>query len=146
MRDRYSSCLELEQYLNSLTHLSYTTHNRHQAILVALLNFAVEQGYLSANPLTKLKRRKPNREKGEHGNDEVIRYLTPEQLQRLYSLVETNSRLHTLTLLLHRTGARIAEALALDFEQIDYEKRKFQVLGKGNKKRWCFYGKIWLKF
>ena len=131
---------QLEQYLNNLTYLSYTTHNRHQAILVALLNFAVEQGYLSANPLTKLKRRKPNRKKGEHGNDEVIRYLTPEQLQRLYSLVEKNSRLHTLTLLLHRTGARIAEALSLDFDQIDYEKRKFQVLGKGNKKRWCFYG------
>lgn len=131
---------ELEQYLNSLTHLSYTTHNRHQAILVALFNFAVEQEYLSANPLTKLKRRKPNREKGEHGSDEVIRYLTPEQLQLFYSLAEKNSRLHTLILLLHQTGARIAEALALDYNQIDYDKRKFQVLGKGNKKRWCFYG------
>ena len=89
--------------------------------MVALFNFAIEQGYLDANPLTKLKRRKPNRERGKHGSDEVIRYLTPEQLQLLYSLVEKHSRLHTLILLLHRTDARIAEALALDFDQIDDE-------------------------
>ena len=69
---------ELEQYLNSLTHLSYTTHNRHQAILQSLLNFAVEQSYLNANPLPKLKQRKPDLQKGEHGTDEVIRYLTPQ--------------------------------------------------------------------
>ena len=97
---------QLEQYLNSLTHLSYTTHNRHQATLQSLLNFAVEQGYLSANPLPKLKRRKPDREKGERGSDEIVRYLTPEQLKLLYSLVERNSRLHAPILLLHRTGAR----------------------------------------
>ncbi|WP_036489543.1 tyrosine-type recombinase/integrase [Myxosarcina sp. GI1] len=131
---------QLEQYLNSLSHLSYTTHNRHQAIVVALLNFAIEQGYLSANPLTKLKRRKPDRDKGEHGSDEVIRYLTPQQLELLYSRVKKYSRLHTLILLLHGTGARIGEALALDFEQLDLDKCKFQVVGKGNKKRWCFYG------
>ncbi len=131
---------QLEQYLNSLTHLSYTTHNRHQATLQSLLNFAVEQGYLSANPLPKLKRRKPDREKGERGSDEIVRYLTPEQLKLLYSLVERNSRLHTLILLLHRTGARIAEVLAQDLEQIDLSNRKFLVVGKGNKQRWCFYG------
>ncbi len=90
---------ELEEYLNSLTHLSYTTHNRHQAIIQALLNFAVEQGYLNANPLAQLKRRKPNKEKGEHRSDQAIHYLTPQQL----------------------------------------EERKFQVIGKGNKQRWCFY-------
>ena len=80
---------QLEQYINSLTHLSYTTHNRHQATLQSLLNFAVEQGYLSANPLPKLKRRKPDREKGERGSDEIVRYLTPEQ--HLPSFVKYNS-------------------------------------------------------
>lgn len=95
----------IEQYLNSRTDLSYTTHNRHQAIIQSLLNFAVEQGYLAANPIAHLKRRKPYRDKGEHGSDEVIRYLTPQQLKALYSQIEPNSRLHTLVLLLHRTGA-----------------------------------------
>jgi integrase/recombinase XerD len=136
---------ELEQYLNSLTHLSYTTHNRHQATLQALLNFAVEQAYLSANPLPKLKRRKPDLQKGEHGTDEVIRYLTPQQLATLYRLLLQNChvpqiyRLQTLVTLLHRTGARISEVLSLDLEQVNLEERKFKVLGKGNKQRWCFY-------
>ena len=32
----------IEEYLNSLTNLAYTTQNRHQSIVQALLNFAVE--------------------------------------------------------------------------------------------------------
>jgi integrase/recombinase XerD len=130
----------LESYLNGLDHLAYTTHNRHQAILQSLFNFAVEQGYLCANPIVRLKRRKPNQLKGEHGTDEVIRYLTSSQIKALYSQMERNSRLHTLVLLLHRTGARISEALALNSDDLDLEHCKFRVLGKGNKQRWCFYG------
>lgn len=130
---------QLEQYLNSLTHLSYTTHNRHSSIVQSLLNFAVEQDYLSSNPIARLKHRKPNREKGEHDSDEAIRYLNPQQLKILYGLLEPNSRLHTLVLLLHRTGTRISEVLALDLDNLDRIECKFRVIGKGNKQRWCFY-------
>jgi integrase/recombinase XerD len=41
--------------------------------------------------------------------------------------------------ILHRSGARISEVLALDLENVDRTNRKFQVVGKGNKCRWCFY-------
>jgi integrase/recombinase XerD len=41
--------------------------------------------------------------------------------------------------LLYSSGARIAEILALDLSDIDFTARKFQVIGKGNKQRWCFY-------
>lgn len=131
---------QLEDYLNTLSHLSYTTQNRHLATLRAMLNFAVERDYLASNPIARLKYRKPDRAKGERNTDGTIRYLTSEQLQLLYSYVEPNSRLHTLVMLLHQTGARIAEALALDTDEIDFENRKFQVIGKGNKTRWCYYG------
>lgn len=131
---------QLEEYLNSLQRLSYTTHNRHQTIIQSLLNFAVEQEYLTTNPIARLKRRKPDREKDENSSDEIVRYLNPQQLKLLYSLLEPTSRLHILTLLLHRTEARIAEALALNLEDIDRVNCKFQVIGKGNKQRWCFYG------
>lgn len=130
---------ELCDYLNRLTHIRLTTHHRHQAIIQALFNFAVEQGYLSSNPIAGLKRRKPDAEKGEHGTDEVIRYLTSEQLTVLYKLVATPLRMNALVRLLHRTGARISELLALDLESVDRRSRKFQVVGKGNKQRWCFY-------
>ncbi|BDM83797.1 tyrosine-type recombinase/integrase [Acaryochloris marina] len=129
----------LEEYLNSLSHLSFKTHHRHQAILQALLNFAVEQGYLRSNPMTHMKRRKPDPAKGEHDSDQIIRYLTPDQLQLQYQLVSKDARTAALVRLLHRTGARISELLSLDLEALDLEQRKFQVIGKGNRQRWCFY-------
>jgi site-specific recombinase XerD len=54
------------EYLNSLSHLKYTTHHKHQAILQSLLNFAVEQGYIKFNPIRGLKQRSCDQEKGEH--------------------------------------------------------------------------------
>jgi integrase/recombinase XerD len=129
----------LIKYLEDLTHLAYTTHHRHQAILQALFNFAVEQDYLKANPIARLQRRKPNLEKGEHHADRVIRYLSPEQITRLYQVVENDNRMKALVYLLHRTGARIAEILSLKLADVNLKERKFQVIGKGNKTRWCFY-------
>lgn len=129
----------LEDYLNSLEHLSYTTHRRHQAILQSLLNFAVERGYLRNNPIAHLRQRKPDAQQGESLTDELVRYLSPEQVQQMYLLVKRDLRLHALVSLLHRSGARISEILSLDLEAVDLVGRRFQVVGKGNKKRWCFY-------
>jgi integrase/recombinase XerD len=126
-------------YLQSLEHLSINTHHRHQAIIQSLFNYGVDFGYLKSNPIAGLARRKPLLEKGEHGTDEVIRYLNHLQVVELYKVVESDVRLHAIVRLLHRTGARIGEVLALDLEQVDTIARKFQVVGKGNKQRWCFY-------
>lgn len=129
----------LTEYLDSLSHLAYTTHHRHQATIQALFNYAVEQQHIKANPIAKLKRRKPDLEKGEHASDQTIRYLTRDQIKLMYRAVETDCRTHTIVRLLHRSGARISEVLALDLDTVDLEQQKFQVIGKGNKQRWCFY-------
>lgn len=129
----------LSDYLESLEHLHYTTHHRHQAIIQAFLNFAVDQGYIRANPLSRHHRRQPNPSKGEHHSDQPIRYLSAEQLSILYPLLKPDRRLYALVKLLHCSGARIAEVLALDLNDIDTDNHKFQVIGKGNKQRWCFY-------
>ena len=129
----------LVEYLNSLSHLKYTTHHKHQAILQSLLNFAVESGYIKSNPIRGLKQRSPQREKGEHKSDDIIRYLTPEQLNILYSATKDDLRLNAIIHLLHRSGCRIGELLALNLDSLDIKNQKFQVLGKGNKQRWCFY-------
>lgn len=129
----------LEDYLNSLTHLAFKTHHRHQATLQALFNFAVEQGHIRANPIAHLKRRKPDPQKAEHDSDQIIRYLTPEQLQLQYQLVKKDTRTETLVRLLHRTGARVSEVLQLNLDEVDFEQQTFQVVGKGNRKRWCFF-------
>ena len=129
----------LSEYLNGLNSLSYTTHHRHQAIVQALLNFAVEEGYIHANPLSRLRRRKPDASLGEHHSDQTIRYLSSEQLMLLYQQIELDSRLYALVKLLHRSGARVSEVLALNENDLDWQGQKFQVVGKGNKQRWCFY-------
>lgn len=129
----------LTEYLNGLSQLAYTTHHRHQAIIQALFNFALEQGHIKANPIARLKRRKPDPDKGEHLSDQIIRYLTPDQITRLYQAVDQHSRMKAIVSLLHRSGARIAEILSLDLTDINRSERKFQVIGKGNKTRWCFY-------
>ncbi|WP_223278281.1 hypothetical protein [Nostoc sp. 'Peltigera membranacea cyanobiont' 232] len=49
------------------------------------------------------------------------------------------SRLEAITRLLHRSGARVGQLLTLELSQINQPQRKFQVVGKGNKQRWCFY-------
>jgi integrase/recombinase XerD len=129
----------LEEYLSTLTQLSYTTHRRHQSIIQSLFNFALEAGYLKANPIARLRHRKPDPEKGEHSTDQIVRYLTPQQIQILYRAVVTDCRMNALVHILHRSGARISEVLALDLENVDQSNHKFQVVGKGNKRRWCFY-------
>lgn len=129
----------LTEYFNDLDQISYTTHHRHQAIIQALFNFAVDHGYLSANPIGRLKRRKPNTNKGEHLSDQPIRYFNQEQLTRIYESIRLDNRMNALIHLLHQTGARISEILALDLDDVNLEQRSFQVVGKGNKTRWCFY-------
>ncbi|CAN5729330.1 tyrosine recombinase XerC [soil metagenome] len=130
---------EVVEYLQSLTHLAYTTRRKHQATLQALFNFAVEQGYLKANPIVRLKQPKPDPQQGEHTSDDAIRYLTEAQLKCLYQAVELDTRMRAIISLLHRSGARISEVLQLDLDHVDFQEQRFQVLGKGNKQRWCFF-------
>ncbi len=129
----------LIEYLSSLSHLKYTTHHKHQAILQSLLNFAVEQGYIKSNPIRGLKQRPLEREKGEYKTEDTIRFLTPSQLNILYKSIASDYRMSAIVHLLHRTGCRIGELLALNLDDINTLDCKFQVLGKGNKQRWCFY-------
>lgn len=132
----------LVEYLADLKDVKYTTHHKHQAVITALFNFALQQEYIKSNPLNRVKRSKPNVEKGEHNSDEKVRYLTPSQLNILYQIIKPDARLDALVHLLHSTGARIAEILALDLSDVDTQNRKFQVVGKRNKKRWCFYSEF----
>lgn len=129
----------LIEYLKSLDNCSYTTHRKYQAILQSLFNFAVEEGYIKFNPISGLKQRQPNPDKGEHKTDSVVRYLTPGQLNILYNSVKSDLRMNAIVHLLHRSGCRISELLALNIDDIDLNEYKFQVVGKGNKQRYCYF-------
>jgi integrase/recombinase XerD len=130
---------DLADYLQGLTQLAHTTQRKHQATVQALFNFAVEQGYLKTNPIARLRQPKPDGRKGEYSSDEMIRYLTEPQLKCLYQSAAADIRMTALISLLHRSGARISEVLHLDLDAVDFDMHRFQVLGKGNKQRWCFF-------
>jgi integrase/recombinase XerD len=130
----------IEAYLNSDTDLNFRTHNLHQAVIHRLFSFAVERGYIQANPASWIRRRKPDPAKGEHGSDEVVRHLSRKELEILFRAVSPNPRLAALVSLLFESGARISEVLALTCAAIDFGAGQFQVIGKGNKRRWCFFG------
>ncbi|NJM99563.1 MAG: tyrosine-type recombinase/integrase [Phormidesmis sp. RL_2_1] len=130
---------DVVEYLQDLTHLAYMTRRKQQATLQALFNFAVEQGHIKANPIARLKQPKPDPQKDEHNSDDTIRYLSEAQLKCLYRAVELDTRMKAIISLLHRSGARISEVLQLDLDDIDFAEQRFQVLGKGNKQRWCFF-------
>jgi len=131
---------QIEAYLQSLTDINFRTHNRHQTIIKRLFTFAAERGYTTQNPAAYIKRKKPLVSEGEHGSDEVVRYLKKQELTALYKRSARNSRLLALITLLHESGARVAEVLALNTKDVDFKKCQFQVIGKGNKKRWCYFG------
>ena len=123
----------LESYINRLSSLSVRTRHRHRTIIKALFNFAVEQDYLPSNPLPRVKQDSTERKAT------TIRSFSPEQLVMLYGLVASDLRMHALVCLLHHSGATVTELLAIDLKDVDRVNRRFQVLGRGNKQRWCFY-------
>jgi integrase/recombinase XerD len=123
----------IESYINRRTTLSLSTRHRHRTIIQALLNFAVEKDYLTSNPLPRFKQSRSSQELS------IVRFFNSEQIARLYRLVASDLRMCALISLLHHTGVTVTELLALDLADIDRVNRKFQVVGRGNRKRWCFY-------
>jgi integrase/recombinase XerD len=123
----------LESYMDRLIHLSVRTRHRHRTIIQALFNFAVEQDYVLSNPLPRIK------QDSTEQKTTAARSFCPEQLATLYRLIASDLRMHALVCLLHRTGATVTEILAVDLKDIDRVNCKFQVVGRGNKRRWCFY-------
>jgi integrase/recombinase XerD len=123
----------LEGYINRLTGLSLNTRHRHRTIIQALFNFAVEKDYLTSNPLPRFKQ-SPMAQKSI-----AVRFFSPKQMVMLYHLVAPDLRMYALISLLHSSGATVTELLALDLVDLDRINRKFQVDGRGNRQRWCFY-------
>lgn len=130
---------DLEHYLESLQNLAPSTYRRHRTIITTLFNYAVKQGHILYNPLTHIASSVPLPILQSN-----IRYLTSEQLEILYQVLEAQKtsdgyRLYAIVKLLHCTGAKVAEILALNLDDIDFEQRQFQVTNPRQKTRRCSY-------
>jgi len=84
--------------------------------------------------------------------DRTIKFLLPEELEKLFSIVNTSSiiglRDRAILEVLFSTGLRVSELVFLNREQVNLETGEFGVIGKGGKARVVFLSKRaknWLK-
>ena len=77
--------------------------------------------------------------------DRTIKFLQPEDLERLFAVVDTKDviglRNRAILEVLFSTGLRVSELVALNREQVNMEKGEFGVIGKGGKARVVFLSK-----
>ena len=90
----------------------------------------------------------------KHHHREVV-FLTNEEIQQFVDSIKINNtweqhtkkncirrdglRFRTLVEVLLGTGMRISEALSLNRDSIDFEKKEAKIIGKGNKERTVFF-------
>ncbi len=84
--------------------------------------------------------------------DRTIKFLLPEELERLFSSVNTSNiigiRDRAILETLFSTGLRVSELVSLNKDQVNLDKGEFGVIGKGGKARVVFLSeraKEWLK-
>lgn len=88
-------------------------------ILQSLFTFAVSQGYLHETPCRNIILPQKNPKK------EIRRkYLTEEELPEFLALFKEYSAFHAIILTLLFTGMRCGECLGLQWEDIDFERKK----------------------
>jgi integrase/recombinase XerD len=120
----------LRGFFATLDGLAPTTRARKQASLSSFLTWAYRQEAIAANPMTKLERvRLPD------PKPRVVPRATVELVLAQVPHAQRRDRL--LFRLLHETGLRIGEALAVHVEDLDLalDDERLSVLGKGGRRR-----------
>lgn len=129
---------EVIEYLESRTDLSIRTYKLHQRIIGRLFNFAIDNNYLDFSPV----RRLPRKTLASHlSSDEGYKYLESKTLDILFDAASVDPQTYALLRLLYESGARIKEILTLSLHDINFREHQFQVIGKGNKRRYCYFGR-----
>ncbi|MBI2641025.1 tyrosine-type recombinase/integrase [Candidatus Roizmanbacteria bacterium] len=77
--------------------------------------------------------------------DRNIKFLLPEELEKLFSIVDTKEVLglrdRAILEVLFSTGLRVSELVSLNREQVNLDSGEFGVIGKGGKARVVFLSK-----
>ena len=103
--------------------MAKSTVNHYKAVISGVLNEVVDAGVILANPAHRLGR--IGRKEDNNGD---VSPLSKEELKKLLDSVQVHFPTHyPLFLLLARTGLRIGEALALQWDDIDFNGRFINV-------------------
>lgn len=111
---------------------SPSTVNRYRTVLSAIFKYAIGEGYLTINPVSRVPCRKVNNQR--------TRYLNDSERQRLLLACKQSSwdKFHLLVLMAMTTGMRKAELTGLRWCDVDFEKH-LAFLGdtKNGEQRYC---------
>lgn len=104
------------------------TVNRHLAAIGAMFSWATEVGILDTSPAAGIRRRRQTRSRQAEAQS---RPIPLDELQALWSDRRHHSRDQVLWRLLYDSGARAAEVLGLNIEDLDFARKRATVIGKG---------------
>lgn len=120
---------------HGLTELKWSVNTANNFIrtTATFYNWLVREDILNKNPYSKIKKVK--------GLTEPRKGLTDEEIEKIKSYIETikkdEERLRNRAMFefFLSTGCRVGEVANLEVIDIDFQNRKAEVIGKGNKKR-----------
>lgn len=124
---------------NFLFYCQETRNNGDQALarkfttLNSFFKTMIKKDYLDKNPMDKLDKVKIRKKQRGH--------LTDNEMQQVFDYLESINDLRGLALfsLLFSSGIRLSELYQLNRDSLDFENRRFKVLGKGDKERICIF-------
>lgn len=116
---------EIQEYLNSLTHLSNSMIEKAHQQLNQAFKLAMNKGYIMQNPMINVIRPKSNKE------DKIVRALEVDEQQKLTDYLKNKSikqlKYKNVLLIQLYMGLRVGEALALTTHDVDLHNRKLNV-------------------
>lgn len=111
---------------------SPSTVNRYRTVLSAMFRYAIFEGYVVTNPVSRVAARKVN--------NQINRFLDESERYRLLAACKKSDwrRLHLLVLMALTSGMRKAEVLNLRWSDIDFENNLARLATtKNGEPRWC---------
>jgi integrase len=123
--------LQVQQFQRKLSaeSLSAATVNQHLQLMRRLFNLGVEWQFLDRNVLSRIKLL--------HVDNRRETFLTEAQIEDLVEVIKTddNRLVCMIILFLLSTGARVGEALSVEWEHIDFENAMWKIPASNSKSK-----------
>lgn len=130
-----TTTMDIKLYLSSMQErgLSAVTLNNKRRYLNSFYGWLHKEGLISQNPVERI--------------DAVTE---PQRHKKAYSVADiermrmacTHPRDRAVLEFLLSTGLRVSELTSLKVKDVDFNRRRFEVIGKGNKQRMAFFDEL----
>jgi site-specific recombinase XerD len=115
---------------------SYCTVHHYYSVLKAFFNWCVRQGFVSENPLAKIKLRAPRLSVVQpYSSQDILRLIEVCDYDYKNNARLLGSRNKAIVLMFLDTGLRVSELGNIKLDEIDSERGWIKVKGKGAKER-----------